>query len=287
MNRQKMTVSDVFEKIANDNSAHIPGTKQYAEIKHLADSVVKPLFLDTDDSETAFGPFGLLSFPFHSMGNVTSLNLFDIDELILFAFYHSKRTVYKKVLDLGANIGLHTLLMSRCDFEVIAVEPDPDHFKILEKNTLKNCPPPGPRLLQAAVSDRNGEATFVRVHGNTTSSHLAGMKPSAYGDLSRFSVPTVDIRDLVSGIDFIKMDVEGHEVTVLSRLEAQDFQAIDIMMEIGSAANRDLVYEIAMKNNLHCCPQKTGWKPSQSIDDLPTSYKEGSLFLSSTKTTPW
>ena len=44
------------------------------------------------------------------MGNINSLNLFDLDELLIF----TPKVISKgQMLRLGANIGLHSLVMSK------------------------------------------------------------------------------------------------------------------------------------------------------------------------------
>ena len=36
----------------------------------------------------------------------------------MFAFYYRNREFHKKVADIGANIGLHSIVLSKCGFEV-------------------------------------------------------------------------------------------------------------------------------------------------------------------------
>jgi FkbM family methyltransferase len=278
---------DIFANIFNDLAAHSLNNEKYQVLKKQADEEVKPLFSSREDLQVEFGPFGKIRFPYYSMGNVTSLNLFDIDELIMFGFYYSKRERYRKVLDLGANLGLHTLIMSKCGFEVTSFEPDPNHFEILERNVRNNLLSKEPKLVKAAVSDKSGIAKFIRVHGNTTSSHLEGMKPGAYGELSKFDVNTIDIAGLISEVDFIKMDVEGHEGILINRLAETGFKSADVMLEIGNETNRKIVFDVLKKCSLNCFTQKNGWKSVDTISQLPSNYKEGSVFLSAKLRSPW
>jgi FkbM family methyltransferase len=131
------------------------------------------------------------------MGAVDSLNLFDLDELIIFSFYHANRNRYKKAVDIGANIGLHSILMCKCGFDVRSYEPDPQHFSQVQKNLeLNHCG--NVDAHNAAVSGTVGEMGFVRVEGNTTGSHLAGSKPNPYGELKRFPVRVESIGSITS-----------------------------------------------------------------------------------------
>ena len=55
----------------------------------------------------------------------------------IFLFYFLKRFNYRHVADIGANIGLHSILLSKFGFKVDSYEPDPYHFKILKKYLKK------------------------------------------------------------------------------------------------------------------------------------------------------
>ena len=109
------------------------------------------------------------------MGAIDSIDLFGLDELLIFSFYYRNRGLYKRAIDIGANIGLHSIVLSLCGIKVESYEPDPSHYKKLvrniELNGISNM-----IFHQAAVSKENGVMQFVRVLGNTTSSHLVGME---------------------------------------------------------------------------------------------------------------
>ena len=167
------------------------------------------------------------------------MDLFDLDEFIIFSFYWANRKRYKNVLDIGANIGLHSLVLAKCGYEIDSYEPDPVHFKqlnyILAINQIQNV-----KAHCGAVSSKEGKAEFVRVLGNTTSSHLAGCK-NPYGELEKFSVELFDIRKLIQGKDFMKMDVEGHEDQILLATTGADWNCLDAMVEIGAPEKANLI----------------------------------------------
>ena len=166
---------------------HAPGCNVYEMLKQVACQEVEKQFSADTAEPRDFAPFGKLVFPFTQMGAISSLDLFGLDELIIFSFYWSNRGKYRRVLDLGANIGLHSIVLSRCGFEVRSYEPDPTHFDLLQRNLANNaCSSVTPT--RAAVSLADGTATFTRVLGNTTGSHLTGAKPSVYGDVEQFPV---------------------------------------------------------------------------------------------------
>ncbi len=189
------------------------------------------------------------------------------------------------MLDIGANIGLHSIVMARCGFTVKAFEPDPWHYDILVRNLAAN----GAGTVEpiaAAVSTHDGEAQFVRVLGNTTGSHLAGSKDS-YGEREYFTVPTRATQPLFDWADLAKIDAEGHERDLLLTLTREAMQRLDIVVEIGNAANAEAVFGHFQAIGVAMFSQKIGWNQVRSISDMPTSHREGSLFISAKSAMPW
>lgn len=238
------------------------------------------------DGVVNLGPLGTLAFPFERMGAIDSLDLFGLDELILFSFYLQNRGRYRRVADIGANLGLHSLVMARCGFAVRAFEPDPLHAALFTANMARNGIT-SVDLVQAAVSDHDGEMEFVRVKGNTTGSHLAGAKADPYGDLERFAVQVQAAASALEGCDFAKIDAEGHEPAILQAIPADYWDSLDAMVEIGTPANAQIVFRHFDAQKIGLYPQKLNWTRARNADDLPTSHREGSLFISSRAETPW
>jgi FkbM family methyltransferase len=230
--------------------------------------------------------FGQLNFPYYKMGSIDTLDLFGLDELIIFSFYWTNRNRYKKVAAIGANLGLHSILMGRCGWVVDAYEPDPIHTKILEKNLVLNQIDKV-TLHQVAVSDVCGELKFVRVLGNTTGSHLEGSKVNLYGELERFKTKVVSIDSIMDGIDFVKLDAEGQEKNIILGLNARYWGSIDMIVEVGSADNAKLIFEHLKTLGVKMFSQKLGWQQVNSLDGMPISYKDGSLFITVKHQMPW
>jgi FkbM family methyltransferase len=233
------------------------------------------------DCITELQPF---NFPYHKMGKVDSIDLFGLDELIIFSWYYKNRNLYKKTLDLGGNIGLHSLIMTLFGFRVTSFEPDPAHLavfrNILSANEISNVD-----INQTAVGTANGSATFIRVTGNTTGSHLKGARDThPYGGHEEFEVAVKNINDLLdSQYDFIKMDVEGLEADLFEVMDLEKLGTTDIMVEIGNEKNRERVWNKLNKSGLQLFSQKVNWEKATKLDDLPASYKEGSLFISNSE----
>src|SRR5690349_20366015 len=82
--------------------------------------------------------FGPVHLPYEKMGAIESIDLFGLDELLMFAFYHRDRGRYAKAADIGANIGLHSILLSKAGCRVESFEPDPQHYARLVRNLELN-----------------------------------------------------------------------------------------------------------------------------------------------------
>jgi len=177
-------------------------------------------------------------------------------------------------------------VMAKCGWEVSAFEPDPVHAKIL-KNNLSLNDVKQVNLFEAAVSDKAGTLEFVRVLGNTTGSHLAGAKSNPYGQLERFPVKVISIADVIAGADFIKLDAEGQEKIIILGTEKSSWDKTDMIIEVGSLDNATAIYNHLVKLGVNLFSQKQGWKPVVSLEGMPVSYKEGSLFISKKSEMPW
>ena len=229
----------------------------------------------------SFSEVGSINFPYFAMGNIDSAKLFGLDEMILFSFYYVNRNRYRKALDLGANIGLHTLVMKKLGFQVTSYEPDSIHIaqfkKVMKLNDLGI-----ERLMPKAISDKRGTMEYIRILGNTTGSHLLGSKEEVYGATEIVSVEVDDILEVLDKgkFDFVKMDVEGHEVVLLNRITAQSIATTDIMLEIGSEKNAREIFTILIDKKIPAYAQKINWGRVEKLEDLPNHHTHGSLFLS-------
>lgn len=265
-------------------AAHNSHSRSTSFFQNLEASLMKDILATHSPNsvdELAIGEIGTLKFPYFSMGNINSTKLFGLDEMILFAFYNANRSRYKKTLDLGANIGLHTLVMKKLGFEVVSYEPDRIHLAQIEKvMQLNGFSTNGVR--PKAISDQSGTMEYLRVLGNTTGSHLLGSKENVYGPTNVVTVQVDDILEVLTNenFDFIKMDVEGHEVVLLNRINADLINKTDIMLEIGSERNAKEIFEILKRKEIPAYSQRINWNRVEKLEDLPNHHTHGSLFLS-------
>ena len=117
--------------------------------------------------------------------------------------------------DIGANIGYMSIefLNLLPNAHVLAIEPLPDIFAILEQN-LRRISANRALCLNCAVSDRSGIARMQRVSDNSGGSFI-----SIDGD----EITTVSgdtLLDMAPAPTVIKIDVEGHEAQVLQGLQS-------------------------------------------------------------------
>ncbi|MBI1905654.1 MAG: FkbM family methyltransferase [Rhodocyclales bacterium] len=257
---------------------HDPRDLLHVVLKQAAHQAYAVAFSDPAGGAVRLAPFGELRFPYVRMGAVDSVNLFDLDELILFAFYHLNRTRYHKVADIGGNLGLHSLMLARCGFEVHCYEPDPVHAELLQANLERNSVQ-GVTLVRAAVSSEAGELEFVRVKGNTTGSHLAGAKANPYGELERFPVRVEAMGPILERADFLKIDAEGHEAEILCATPPQAWRGKEAVVEVGSAENAERIFAHFHGGDVRLFAQRLNWGEVTRRDDMPESYKHGSLFI--------
>lgn len=273
--------TNFLQSIIDNASKHSRGTTWYSATES---TVLEEIALSHGLDETGaltLGELGQLNFPYFKMGNIDSNKLFGLDELILFAFYFANRNRYKKTLDLGANIGLHTLVMKKLNFQVTSYEPDIFHLdqikKVMELNGFSTQ-----GLIPKAISNESGTKKYVRILDNTTGSHLIGSKENYYGPVEIVTVEVDDILQVLNekNYDFIKMDVEGHESVLLQRMASNSIDSTDVMLEIGSSQNAEEIFEIILDKKIPAYAQKINWSKVEKLEDLPSHHTHGSLFLS-------
>tara|TARA_B100001179_G_scaffold112735_1_gene80426 strand:+ start:456 stop:1343 length:888 start_codon:yes stop_codon:yes gene_type:complete len=175
------------------------------------------------------------------------------------------------VVDIGANIGLHTLNMARIvgnTGQVFAFEPDPSNFKILEKNVKINNYQ-NIILEQRAVGDKHERTTLYqsdhpgmhRIFPQTK--QAKGQVKVELISLDKYFIDS----NLADRINFIKIDVEGLEFSVLQGMKniLKNNKKIRILfefmpkniMEAGFTPIELLNYLISHNFKLYCIDEST------------------------------
>jgi FkbM family methyltransferase len=127
-------------------------------------------------------------------------------------------------VDVGACIGdtaLPMLVEAGASGAVTAVEPMPANVKFLEKNLQSY---PNSTIIQKAVSDIRGKKRFY-LHNTPTGHSLESDAERKYGTIS---VECETLDEMLKGleIDFCKIDVQGHESSLL-RGQKKFFEHVD------------------------------------------------------------
>ena len=66
-----------------------------------------------------------------------------------------------------------------------------------------------------------------------------------------------------------------------------DWESTDAMIEVGSLKNGEKIFNFFSKIGVNLFSQKKGWARVENLNDMPTSYKEGSLFITCKENIPW
>jgi FkbM family methyltransferase len=157
----------------------------------------------------------------------------------------STRTTAPLILDCGANIGISVLYFKKLypRARVIAFEPNPETFKLLEHNVQQNnlC---DVQLINAAVGSSNGTIEFY-VNDDPVCWSLSdtGIADSYSGPAGwkAITVPQVRLSSYITEpVDYLKLDIEGMEEIVLREIEERIDLIGEIRMEFHShRANKE------------------------------------------------
>jgi FkbM family methyltransferase len=143
-------------------------------------------------------------------------------ELLCFLDEYLARLQKPTVLDIGANVGNHALYLSRSCSELHAFEPNPEVRARLEQRVADN------RIGNIRVHrvGLGSENAFLPYHSPTGSNRGTGSFVSGYSENNDGGSLRLPVRQgddylaslNLSGIDLVKLDVEGFEKGVLTGL---------------------------------------------------------------------
>jgi len=157
----------------------------------------------------------------------------------IFRFQTEQSSPY--FIDCGANIGLSVLYLKQRhpNSTVVAFEPDPSIFQVLQDNVhrlnLQNV-----ELRNRAVWDSEGEMAFY-----SEGSDSGRLLTSGDVSLRTIKVPTVSLRDLLDRqVDFLKIDIEGAETQVLVSCGDRLHQVKRLFVEYHSYAGQQQTLHI-------------------------------------------
>jgi FkbM family methyltransferase len=126
-------------------------------------------------------------------------------------------------LDIGANLGIYSLIAHAAGARTVLFEPEPHHAAFLQRN-----PAVFQRVYDCALSNRDGNAILnVAIDSKPGISSLAGQATdSIYATTTEVGLQSLDsilaanpTDPLWTTIPLIKIDVEGHEVETVEGMQ--------------------------------------------------------------------
>jgi FkbM family methyltransferase len=149
-------------------------------------------------------------------------------DLLAYLFFKGRKQGF--YIDIGANDGLtlnNTYIFEQLGWTGICVEPVPDVFLKLRQNRKCDC-------YNAAITERSGdEVNFIKASGVDMLSGLESEMAEGHkkrimdekGKLEIIKVQALSFNDLMSNyadtnfIDFMSIDVEGAEMSILKAID--------------------------------------------------------------------
>jgi FkbM family methyltransferase len=121
----------------------------------------------------------------------------------------------RTIIDAGANVGYSSayFLTQFPDVRVIAIEPDPDNFRALQRNVSRW----GERVIcvNAALWSKAGALSF-RKETMQLGQEWGRQVESGVGDVQALDIPQILANYDINDIDLLKIDIEGAEKEVFA-----------------------------------------------------------------------
>jgi len=146
------------------------------------------------------------------------------------------------IIDCGANIGLATIYfkLKYPDSRIIAFEPDPKIFAALQEN-IRSFGFENVTCKNEAVSDQDDYLNFWMEGG-----HSGMIVGNSHSDTTQ--VKALRLKSLLQShehIDFLKIDIEGHEAQVIpdisEELKKVEFMFLEYHSFIGKEQSLDII----------------------------------------------
>lgn len=160
------------------------------------------------------GPFNMV-LDLNSQGISQALYRDGVRERCFMSLLVSEVNEGDVCIDLGSNIGYTTLYMCHKVGKtgtVYAIEPDPWNVNLLKKNITENHYEDICSITECAISDKTEEIEFWQSDKSNLSSVTKTQHSTQSIKVKAYSIP--DFLADKKYPNFIKMDIEGHEVKV-------------------------------------------------------------------------
>jgi FkbM family methyltransferase len=129
------------------------------------------------------------------------------------------------VVDAGANSGIFSLISAMFAKQVVALEPHPDNFRILQRNIERN----GVKNIFAINKALWHEKGNLEIHEGTHSGEHSIYSPST----KSITASTTTLEELVKtfgNIDLLKIDIEGAEFPIFADLDSTVLDRINAVV---------------------------------------------------------
>ncbi len=169
------------------------------------------------------------------------------------------------VLELGANVGYFTVQAATAAPGVrhVAVEPHPYSVQICRANLALNHVTSVELLGAAAVADPTVSSVRLLVPADQLATPTVAFLPSDTelpADMARdattaLEVPAIAVRELLDGVDLVKLDVEGQEHALLAAaLDLLRERRPTVVVEVlpGTGRLRALLADLCRRDGYRC-----------------------------------
>ncbi len=221
----------------------------------------------------------------YNPGISSTIAMWGIREPAAVSLVNAELTEGDVAVDIGANIGYYTLLMSSIisgSGTIHAIEPYPESYELLRKNIHTNNLESTVNLYNLAISDIEGNVELL-VDSHNNLNRVGDFIERDYEE--QIAVDSKSLNSLLSdepNIDFMRMDIEGYEEVVLSERCSGEiisdhkptilFEAHPNYSEMNSTL--DFLFEQGYTPSTvvttTACPNemvKFGYKPDDTIQD--------------------
>jgi hypothetical protein len=83
-------ISNLLVALPEITNSHSPGTKSYEMFDSMIETIANTVFGKSGNQRLFIDGVGDFIFPYFSMGQIDSANLFRLDEIIIFSYYLKK-----------------------------------------------------------------------------------------------------------------------------------------------------------------------------------------------------
>lgn len=148
------------------------------------------------------------------------------------AYYLEDLEAPKRVLDLGAHIGLASLYFAQIypEAQIVAYEPDLSNYALLVKNITENGLSARVECVNEAVAPKTGQLKLQAPTYPDEWRSGVGVIPRGWRGVLQTKEIEVAARGisevLAQGAEFVKMDIEGMEYEVITHAQWSKVQAL-------------------------------------------------------------